>query len=304
MGKLRKSCKRSSMAQNSFDQFSKQYLEEFLSPYGTVEISREVLGEPLFVDVFFMPAAPAASIAQDLGLLGRIAQTPCLIEPFRNSPTLAEVRNCLQKLFHVHGDMNRRAKQEKKSLSESELPTLWILVTSASKTLLSKANVIEDKSWPTGVYFISELVKTAIVSINQIPQTEDTLWLRILGRGETQQQALTEVLSFNQSDPKRLSILKLLATWKINLELSGELEQEQGLTMVLSQAYLEWEQQTELRGKQSLVLRLLNRRVGVIEPDTEAKVRVLSLSKLEELGEALLDFSQPSDLNQWLATNA
>jgi hypothetical protein len=304
MGKLRKSCKRSSMTQNSFDQFSKQYLEEFLSPYGTIEISREVLGEPLFVDVFFMPAAPAASIAQDLGLLGRIAQTPCLIEPFRNSPTLAEVRNCLQKLFHVHGDMNRRAKQEKKSLSESELPTLWILVTSASKTLLSKANVIEDKSWPTGVYFISELVKTAIVSINQIPQTEDTLWLRILGRGETQQQALTEVLSFNQSDPKRLSILKLLATWKINLELSGELEQEQGLTMVLSQAYLEWEQQTELRGKQSLVLRLLNRRVGVIEPDTEAKVRVLSLSKLEELGEALLDFSQPSDLNQWLATNA
>jgi hypothetical protein len=292
------------MTQNSFDQFSKQYLEEFLSPYGTIEISREVLGEPLFVDVFFMPAAPAASIAQDLGLLGRIAQTPCLIEPFRNSPTLAEVRNCLQKLFHVHGDMNRRAKQEKKSLSESELPTLWILVTSASKTLLSKANVIEDKSWPTGVYFISELVKTAIVSINQIPQTEDTLWLRILGRGETQQQALTEVLSFNQSDPKRLSILKLLATWKINLELSGELEQEQGLTMVLSQAYLEWEQQTELRGKQSLVLRLLNRRVGVIEPDTEAKVRVLSLSKLEELGEALLDFSQPSDLNQWLATNA
>jgi hypothetical protein len=289
------------MAQNSFDQFSKQYLEEFLSPYGSVEISREVLGEPLFVDVFFMPAAPSASIAQDLGLLGRIAQTPCLIEPFRNSPTLAEVRNCLQKLFHVHGDMHRRAKQEKKSLAESELPTLWILVTAASKTLLSKANVIEDKSWPTGVYFISELVKTAIVSINQIPNTEDTIWLRILGRGETQQQALTEVLSFNQTDPRRLSILKLLATWKINLELSGELEQE--LIMVLSQAYLEWEQQTELRGKQSLVLRLLNRRIGVIAPETEAKVRELPLSKLEELGEALLDFSQFSDLNQWLGAN-
>jgi hypothetical protein len=289
------------MAQNSFDQFSKQYLEEFLSPYGSVEISREVLGEPLFVDVFFMPAAPSASIAQDLGLLGRIAQTPCLIEPFRNSPTLAEVRNCLQKLFHVHGDMHRRAKQEKKSLAESELPTLWILVTAASKTLLSKANVIGDKSWPTGVYFISELVKTAIVSINQIPNTEDTIWLRILGRGETQQQALTEVLSFNQTDPRRLSILKLLATWKINLELSGELEQE--LIMVLSQAYLEWEQQTELRGKQSLVLRLLNRRIGVIAPETEAKVRELPLSKLEELGEALLDFSQFSDLNQWLGAN-
>lgn len=169
--------------------------------------------------------------------------------------------------------------------------------------MLSKANVIEDKSWPTGVYFISKLVKTAIVSINQIPNTEDTLWLRILGRGETQQQALIEVLSFNQTDPRRLSILKLLATWKINLELSGELEQEQELTMVLSQAYLEWEQQTEPRGKQSLILRLLNRRIGVISPETETKVRALSLSRLEELGEALLDFSQPSELNQWLGAN-
>jgi hypothetical protein len=42
------------------------------------------------------------------------------------------------------------------------------------------------------------------------------------------------------------------------------------LMMVLSQAYLEWEQQTEQRGEQtgarnearSLVLRLLNRRIG------------------------------------------
>jgi hypothetical protein len=47
----------------------------------------------------------------------------------------------------------------------------------------------------------------------------------------------------------------------------------------------------------------LNRRIGVIAPETETKVRALSLLRLEELGEALLDFSQPSDLNQWLATN-
>jgi hypothetical protein len=73
--------------------------------------------------------------------------------------------------------------------------------------------------------------------------------------------------------------------------------------MVLSQAYLKWEQQTELRGKQSLVLRQLNRRIGAIAPETETKVRELSLSRLEELGEALLDFSQPSDLNQWLGVN-
>lgn len=41
----------SNMAQNSFDQLSKQYLEEFLAPIGTVQRQYEVLGEAKFVDV-------------------------------------------------------------------------------------------------------------------------------------------------------------------------------------------------------------------------------------------------------------
>jgi predicted transposase YdaD len=85
--------------------------------------------------------------------------------------------------------------------------------------------------------------------------------------------------------------------------------------MVLSQAYLEWEQaeqRGEQRGRQegeqqgrqeealSFVLRLLPRRVGIVPPKIEAQIRTLSLQQLEELGEALLDFSQISDLQNWL----
>ena len=53
-------------------------------------------------------------------------------------------------------------------------------------------------------------------------------------------------------------------------------------------------------GELMLVLRLLNRRIGLIDPEIEAQVRSLSLEQLEALGEALLDFSQPSDLRDWL----
>jgi predicted transposase YdaD len=82
--------------------------------------------------------------------------------------------------------------------------------------------------------------------------------------------------------------------------------------MVLTQAYLDWEQQTEQKGKdkgrqegklegeRSLVLRLLTRRIGDVSPDLQAQIQSLSLSQLESLGEALLDFSQPSDLVDWL----
>ena len=60
----------------------------------------------------------------------------------------------------------------------------------------------------------------------------------------------------------------------------------------------------ELQGRQqealSLILRLLNRRFGGIAPDLEAKIRNLSTEKLEDLGEALLDFSEVADLVDWL----
>ena len=77
--------------------------------------------------------------------------------------------------------------------------------------------------------------------------------------------------------------------------------------MALSQAYLEWEQQTEQRGIQqgelAIVTRQLTRRIGSIAPDIETIIRNLSLVQLESLGEALLDFSETADLITWLEQN-
>ncbi|NJM66198.1 MAG: DUF4351 domain-containing protein [Acaryochloris sp. RU_4_1] len=54
------------------------------------------------------------------------------------------------------------------------------------------------------------------------------------------------------------------------------------------------------QGERSLILRLLNRRIGVIAPHVEAKILTLSVAELEALGEALLDFASPDDLDEWL----
>lgn len=53
-------------------------------------------------------------------------------------------------------------------------------------------------------------------------------------------------------------------------------------------------------GELDLVLRLLTRRVGSVTPEVRSQVSALSLAQLEELGEALLDFSNPGDLVAWL----
>ncbi len=54
----------------------------------------------------------------------------------------------------------------------------------------------------------------------------------------------------------------------------------------------------------SLILRQLVRRLGTIQPETENCIRQLGLEELEELGDAVLDFNQESDLTAWLQANA
>ncbi len=50
----------------------------------------------------------------------------------------------------------------------------------------------------------------------------------------------------------------------------------------------------------SLILRLLNRRLGEISSTLSQQIQELSLEQLETLGEALLDFTSLTDLTAWL----
>ena len=57
-------------------------------------------------------------------------------------------------------------------------------------------------------------------------------------------------------------------------------------------------------GGRSLILRQLNRRIGAIPDRTIDRINKLSITRLESLGEALLDFSAIDDLTTWLQTHS
>ncbi|MDJ0620520.1 MAG: Rpn family recombination-promoting nuclease/putative transposase [Calothrix sp. MO_192.B10] len=59
-------------------------------------------------------------------------------------------------------------------------------------------------------------------------------------------------------------------------------------------------QEGEERGERSLVFRLLARRIGELSPEMRSQIQALSLPQLEALGEALLDFTKPEDLDEWM----
>ncbi len=80
--------------------------------------------------------------------------------------------------------------------------------------------------------------------------------------------------------------------------------------MQLSPLYLAEIQAAEDRGRklgerreEVLIMRLLNRLVGDLSPQIQEKIKSLPLEKLDDLGEALLDFDGTEDLTTWLDTN-
>ncbi|MFH7030542.1 MAG: hypothetical protein ACHBN1_35590 [Heteroscytonema crispum UTEX LB 1556] len=293
------------MTRQPHDQFAKQYLEELLSPFGKVEVSREVTDEVRQIDILFSPAPSPNADLQSLGLLGRIATTASLLEPFRNQPSKTEVRNCLLKLFSVCGELQRKAKRENQSLPEDNLPRLWILATSASTTLLESFGARLDRdNWLAGVYFLPDSLRTAVVAINQLPLTLETLWLRILGKGETQRQAVSELLSLPQNNPLRRNIQELITSWRITvINQKNITEDDQEVIMNLSQAYLEWREATLQEGVQEgqrqVVENLLRVRFGSLDEELERVIEPLLQLPPQEYSRLLLELSREELLTRF-----
>ncbi|BAY08525.1 DUF4351 domain-containing protein [Calothrix sp. NIES-2098] len=61
-----------------------------------------------------------------------------------------------------------------------------------------------------------------------------------------------------------------------------------------------WQLPGRQEGKQELIMRLLNRKVGTLTPKLEEQIRQLPTTQLEDLAEALLDFTNAEDLVAWL----
>lgn len=284
------------------DQFAKQYLEELLTPLGEVNLGLEVPGESRQVDVWFAPSPQSGTNPQQLGLLGRFAVTSCLLEPFRNQPTPTEVRSCLLKLFLVHADVQRKAKRSQERLQEDELAQLWILASSASDNLLNGFGASLDQNEELqGVYFLSPALRAAIVAINQLPATQETLWLRILGRGATQEQAIRELIALPREHPFRRNALELLFNWRLNLEQSDDLDEEdREVFMNLSPAYLqrreeilqEGVQQGVRQGQRVIIENFLKVRFGSLDEQLSTIVEPLLELPPEEFTRLLAQLSR------------
>ena len=80
-----------------------------------------------------------------------------------------------------------------------------------------------------------------------------------------------------------------------------EIEEMLGLSeLKQTRVYQEALEEGRQEGETTLVLRLLDRRVGQISPEMRSLIQQLPLAQVEDLGEAMLDFDSMQDLTNWL----
>ena len=249
------------MTRTPHDEFAKYYLSELLEPLGKIEISRQLKSETRYADLWFSPDPATDRERQRLGLLGRLVDRPCLIEPFRNPAAKSEARSCLGKLFSLFAELERKAKREKQSLKEDNLPLLWILVPTASLGFRKGLGAKKRRAAiASGIYDFPEIYRGGLIVIHQLPRNEDTLWLRLLGRGQVQKQAIEEFTALPESHPLRENVEELLGNWRAVLESRNRLtDEEEELIVNLSPAYLqrreEWKREGIEQGIEQGIIR-------------------------------------------------
>lgn len=302
------------MTRTPHDQFAKEYLEELLSLLGRVETSRDVASEVREIDVYFVPTSPPPTNPQILGLLGQMAATVSLYEPFRNQPSRLEVLNCQSKLNFAINEQRRRARREGTSYTEAEWPFLWILSPSCSPRLLKRFEAKQDPrgQWPAGVYFLPEGQNCAIVAINKLAPNPDTLWLRVLGKGQTQEQAIAELEALPKGNPLRQNLGELLGSWHVTIEMSENVtEDDRELLMKLSPVYLRWREDTLEQGKkeglreglregqQRMIENFFRVRFGDLDSELSAIIEPMLQLPEEELTRLLLSASREELLERF-----
>jgi hypothetical protein len=313
------------MAQYQDDDFSKAYTTALYRTKGIVKTNVQVKSdENLEIDLLFIGnLANPAWETEDLGLFDRLmtVHPTIAVEHYSGYLKSDHFSRCVSRMdFYVAGETKAATKRGDR-LKIAQKPFTWMIATACSREMLRSFDAVPDKTLGPGVYRISSGWRIGLVVVRELPETPETLWLRGLGKDKILSEAFAGIRSLPETKRERNDIVEVcIKHFKYLVEKSvTDLSEEEDnfmktmqeidilyqaeMSRVRSEGLQEGEQKGQKEGRQDMSLRLLNRRLGPIAIDLQAKVKALPLEKLDLLGEDLLDFSGLEDLVGWLERN-
>ena len=295
-----------------FDQLAKNLLRDALSRACTAETEVEVLAATQKIDVYTAPDPARAAERAHMGLLGELAAQPSLFEPFHDTPTLRQLRRCINKQHTWHHELERRARaagsaavdpvRGRPAADEVPFPMLVVISTGKPATVLAAYGC----EWVSpGVYQAAGWgLALRIVVLAELPRTTETLLLRLLGRGRVFTHALADLARLPDDAWERSVVTPLLVHFRLDRHehptheedtVSAEIRAwfEDYERKVRSEAraagHKEGHKAGRKEGERHLLLRLLRARFGELPAAAVARIETADLADIEQWGERVLD---------------
>jgi hypothetical protein len=276
-----------------FDQFAKDVLDLLLSAHGRLETEVEAPAlKSQRADVMFDPDPSHNAARRALGLLGVMTDRCCFFDPFHEAPDVAEVRSCLRKILnHQHA----RALGHRPAAEVS-----WLLCGGRPDSALGAMPFAPSTGWPRGFYDLGAALPLSIVVLSELPETADTLALRLMGAGLTLRRAISDL---QQTPPGavRDALVRRVVELHHDREVRDPHAPEYEDELMRSLPFVEeLERRCRTEGAHLALVRYVERSLGRVTTEAE---RDALRHGLMRRGDAMLDevFAlSPAALDAWL----
>jgi hypothetical protein len=232
---------RGAKVKNHFDRAAKDILAEALSRMAEVSTEVETSPDPRRIDVW---STPLSAPPPELGLSGRMAAQPCLIESYSATVRLEEALDCLRKLLGRRHELKRTPERPWRE------PLLWIVSTGMPDSALELGFAPAD-GWPPGVYALPPRWHALLVVRSELPRSRDTLLLRATGSGRVLREAMEDLLREPAGSVERGILTKHLARLYLELHAKpgGLTPEEKEFAMTGAEMLQELETKAWARGR-------------------------------------------------------
>lgn len=224
------------------------------------QTSLEIGPDARWVDVAALPRA-AHIHAEHLGQLGRLVAGPTLLEGFRNAIGADQLRGVIAKALDG-------------AVAHVELADARMIVVTPSlsrRLRLDSGATLQS----AGILTLPVLLRTTLIVVHELPGGQDTLWLRLLGRGPVQARAMAEVIALPETHPLRGATLDAITDYRRFLQEAPSMTRaDQELASNIDRLYPRWQDSVMAEGLAR------GREEGRVAQARAALVRVLTLRGL------------------------
>lgn len=294
------------VTRNRFDKVAKRLGQDALGPSGITVAHDEIIAEAQYADLRHEPDPDRSAARERLGLLGRLAATPCLIEAYSQAVDFGELRACVAKHLAWWRSRVRDARNDNRKRSERGEPArpfvepaLWIITAGAPVALLAELAVVPAPDWPAGVYLLGgSALRVGIVVASELTRDTTTLLVRVMAAGPLLSQAVRELNALPVDAYERVVVEPvLLELYRALDDKPNRTPDDEEFMMVM---YKTWE---EHRTEGRLEGRTEGRTEGRLQAQANsvlAVLRVRDIAVPEAVRQMILAETDPARLERWL----